>query len=82
MKTISIFGYLFDSGQIRVVPREWHLSVRTLLGIRDGLAETFAKRVESHAKVDPKLAEYLETFSAEEIATHIRSLAEVKKVSS
>jgi hypothetical protein len=79
MKTTSIFGHLFDSGQVCVVPREWHLSIRALLGIKDGLAKTFAERVESHARVDPKLAEYLRNFSAEEIAIHMRSLAEVKK---
>ena len=79
MKTTSIFGHLFESGQTSVVPREWHLSIRTLLGIRDSLADTFAQSVEKHAKADPKLAEYLETFSAEEIATHLRSLDSVRK---
>jgi hypothetical protein len=54
------------------------MSVRAMLGISAGLEQEFEREVETLAETDLRLKQYLERYTPEEIAAHMRYLQGIK----
>lgn len=78
MKPAQVFRCLLSQGGQSMVSREWHMSVRAMLGISAGLEQEFEREVETLAETDLRLKQYLERYTPEEIAAHMRYLQGIK----
>ncbi len=75
----EIFEALISQGNKTILPREWHLSARSILVFIQGFQKDFEDRLEKISKVDPKIREYLEKYSSKDIANHLRYLLEIQQ---